>query len=149
MKKAVEIHAEAVAKIKTVSKTGQFSSLCLFQALPAFYSKLSEERGGNVLGLDQHLKGRNGIFLLLSLNISEPEIVDYGLEVARQYLKDVDDFAKSVDGYIDWTYLNYADKEQNPLASLLEPEKLKAVAFKYDPEGVFQTRTPGFKISNV
>ncbi|EFX04920.1 FAD linked oxidase [Grosmannia clavigera kw1407] len=85
--------------------------------------------------------------MLLSVNVSEEEICDYGYEVAKEYLKEVDDYAKSVDGYIPWTYFNYADKAQNPMAKLLDPENLKAVAAKYDPEGIFQTRTPGFKVS--
>ena len=67
----------------------------------------------------------------------------------RDFLKEVDDFAKSVDGYIDWTYINYADKAQNPLGSLLDPKGIQRVALKYDPEGVFQNKTPGgFKISD-
>lgn len=149
MAEAVEIHAAAVEKIKAVSKTGKFSTLCLFQAMPTFYHKHSEARGGNVLGLNEHQKGRNSISMLLSINVSEPELVEYGLEVSKQYLKDVDDYAKSIDACIPWMYLNYADKDQNPLAHLLEPEKLKSVALKYDPEGVFQKRTPGFKVSKV
>lgn len=149
MARAVEAHASAVGKIKKVSKTGMFSSLCLFQPLPGYYPRLGDERGGNSMGLAQHLQGRNAVSLLLSVNISEEEIRDYGYEVAKEYLKEVDDYAKSVGGYIPWTYFNYADKAQNPLASLLEPENLKAVAAKYDPAGIFQTRTPGFKVSQV
>lgn len=149
MLKAVEAHAIAAEKIKKVSKTGHFSTICLFQGIPGFYPRLGEERGGNVMGLDQHLKGRNAISMLMSVNISEEEIRDYGFEVAQEYLKTVDDYAKSVDGYIDWAYINYADKMQNPLASMLSPSDIKATAEKYDPEGVFQKRTPGFKISRV
>ncbi|KAH8819337.1 FAD linked oxidase [Xylogone sp. PMI_703] len=147
MKKAVEVHAVAVDKIKAVSKTGHFSSLCLFQSLPSYYFKLGEQYGGNSMGLKQHLKGRNAISLLLSINISEEEIRDYGYEVAKDYLKQVDDYAKSVSGYIDWAYVNYADQSQNPMGSLLDPANLKRVALKYDPNGMFQKRTPGFKIS--
>ncbi|KAH8198350.1 hypothetical protein TruAng_007505 [Truncatella angustata] len=153
MAKAVEAHAAAVDKIKKVSKSGHFSSLCLFQSLPSYYGRLGDERGGNVMGLDQHLKGRNAISMLLSINVSEEHIREYGLQVAQEYLKEVDDFAKSVEGYIDWTYVNYADKAQDPLGSLLgsllEPSRIKSTALKYDPDGVFQKRTPGgFKISD-
>ncbi|KAI4600337.1 hypothetical protein KJ359_000691 [Pestalotiopsis sp. 9143b] len=150
MKKAVESHASAVARIKAVSKTGHFSSLCLFQALPSYYGRLGDERGGNVMGVNQHLKGRNAVSMLLSINVSEEEIREFGYQVAQEYLKEVEDFAKSVDGYIDWTYINYADKAQDPLGSLLDPAAIKAVALKYDPTGVFQKKTPGgFKISDV
>lgn len=150
MARAVEAHATAVSKIKAVSQTGHFSTLCLFQSVPSYYGRLGDERGGNVMGLNQHLKGRNAISMLLSINISEEGIREFGLQVAQEYLKEVDDFAKSIDGYIDWTYINYADKQQDPLGSLLEPSKIMETALKYDPEGVFQKRTPGgFKISDV
>lgn len=148
MAKAVECHAQAVAKIQAVSKTGRFSSLCLFQALPSFYCRQSEERGGNFIGLDRHLKGRNAIMMLLSINVSEDEIRDYGMQVAQEFLEGVDTYAKSIDKYIDWTYINYADRAQNPIGSLLDPASLRETARKYDPTGVFQIKTPGgFKVS--
>lgn len=149
MAKAVEIHASYVEKITAASKTGHFSTICLFQAMPHFYKELSDARGGNVMGLDQHLKGRNAISMLLSINTSEDEIRELGQKLAREYVKEVNDFAKSLDGYIDWAYLNYADQYQNPLASLEDPAAINKVALKYDPEAVFQKRTPGFKISQV
>lgn len=100
------------------------------------------------MGIDQHLKGRNAISMLLSINISEEELRDFGLQIAQEYLKEVDDYAKSVDGYIPWCYINYADKAQKPLASLLDPTAIKQVALKYDCNGVFQKQVPGgFKIS--
>jgi hypothetical protein len=149
MAKAVEAHTKAVEKIKDASKTGYFSSLCLFQALPSFYGRLAEERGGNVMGLDKALKGRNAILVLLSIKISEDDIRELGFQVAQDYLKEIDDYAKSVDGYIDWTYINYADKTQSPLSTLSDPAAINVTALKYDPEGVFQKRSPrGFKISD-
>lgn len=148
MAKAVEIHAATVAKMKTASKTGHFSSLCLFQALPNFYGKISDAAGGNVMGIDQHLKGRNAVSMLLSVNVSEEELKDYGYQLAREYLDEVEEYAKSVGGYLPWCYVNYADKAQKPLASLLDPPAIRAVAEKYDREGVFQKQAPGgFKIS--
>jgi len=99
------------------------------------------------MGLDQHLQGRNAISMLLSINTSEDEIREFGQQLAREYVRDVNDYAKSLDGYIDWAYLNYADELQNPLASLQNPAAINEVALKYDPEAVFQKRTPGHKIS--
>lgn len=147
MVKAVEAHTAVVEKVKAASKTGHFSSLCLFQALPSYYCGLAEERGGNVMGLDKALKGRNAILALISINTSEEDIRELGLQVAQEYLNEIDEYAKSVDGYIDWTYINYADKSQDPLRTLSDPTTLKATALKYDPEGVFQKKTPGFKLS--
>jgi len=64
----------------------------------------------------------------------------------------IDKFAKSVNGDMDFIYLNYADASQDPLGSY-GPEQVKflrMVAEKYDPEGAFQKRIPGgFKISRV
>lgn len=137
MAKAVECHEEAVAKIQAVNKTGRFSSTCLFQALPSFYSRHNEECGGKVLGLDQHLKGRNAIVILLSTNVSEDEIREYGMQVTREYLEGIDTYAKSIDKYINWTYINYADKAQDPIGSLLDPAFLQKTARKYDRTGVF------------
>ncbi|KAI1844499.1 hypothetical protein JX266_009386 [Neoarthrinium moseri] len=95
------------------------------------------------MGLDQHLRGRNVISMLLSINISEEEIRDFGFEVAREYLNEVDEYAKSVDGRIDWTYINYADRAQNPLGSLLDPAASKQAAVQHDPEGIFQRKSHG------
>lgn len=149
MRKAVEYHAEAVAKIQALSKTGRFSSLCLFQALPSFYGRLGDERGGNVIGLERHLNGSNAILMLLSVNVSEDEIRDHGMQVAQQYRKNVEDYAKSLGGLVDWTYINYADKTQNPIGSLLDLASLRKTAETYDPTGLFQTQAPGgFKVSH-
>jgi hypothetical protein len=61
-------------------------------------------------------------------------------------------FAESKGTAIDYLYLNYADKDQNPLAGY-GAEKvtfMKNVAKKYDPFGIYQTLMPGgFKISEV
>lgn len=152
MSKAVELHAAAVAKIQASSETAHFSSLCLFQSIPTHYGRLGDARGGNVMGLDQALRGRgNAIMLMLSINIAgdEPaEVRDIGFKAARAFYEGVEAYAREVDGFVDWTYLNYADRAQNPLRSLADPEEVRRTALKYDPEGVFQTRAPGgFKIS--
>ena len=50
----------------------------------------------------------------------------------------------------DLIYLNYANADQDPLASYGEDNLsyLKSVAKKYDPKGIFQTQVPGgFKVS--
>lgn len=149
MAKAVDLHTEIVEKMKVASKTGLFTTVCLFQALPSFYKDLSEARGGNVMGLEQSLKGRNGIIMLLSVNTSEEEVRELGQQLSQWFVRDIEDFAKSVDGYVDWKYFNYADEFQKPLRTLLDPAAINEVALKYDPEGVFQKRTPGHKISNA
>lgn len=124
---AVEIHAATVAKMKAASKTGHFSSLCLLQALSNFCGKISDAAGSNFMGIDQHLKGRNAVSMLLSVNVSEEDLKDYGLRLAREYLDQVEEYAKFVGGYVPWCYVNYADKAQKPLASLLDPPAIRVV----------------------
>lgn len=53
---------------------------------------------------------------------------------------------------VDYLYLNYADKDQDPLSAYGADNVrfMKEVAAKYDPSEVFQTLLPGgFKISKV
>ena len=59
-------------------------------------------------------------------------------------------YAQSVHGDTDWLYLNYANKNQDPLAGYggANVAKLSAASKKYDPDQVFQKRVPGgFKVS--
>lgn len=49
-------------------------------------------------------------------------------------------------------YLNYSDISQDPLSTYGEDnfKRMREVAMKYDPTGVFQTRVPGgFKLSKA
>ncbi|KAK8041771.1 hypothetical protein PG993_006294 [Apiospora rasikravindrae] len=121
--------------------------------VPQTITSLNDERGGNVMGLNRALKGRNAIMMLLSINVAgeeNREVCDVGLEAGREFLEGADAFARSEDRFVDWTYPKYADRAQNPLRTLLDPEEIKKTAVKYDPTGVFQTRPPGgFKISEV
>lgn len=55
----------------------------------------------------------------------------------------------SVNGAVDFRYLNYCHATQDPLSTYGEAslKKIREAATKYDPAGVFQTRVPGgFKI---
>jgi hypothetical protein len=61
-------------------------------------------------------------------------------------------FAESKGTSIEYLYLNYADKDQNPLSAYGADKVkfMKTVSRKYDPYGVFQTLLPGgFKVSKV
>jgi hypothetical protein len=53
---------------------------------------------------------------------------------------------------VEYLYLNYADKDQDPLSAYGADKVsfMKKVAKKYDPFGVYQRLLPGgFKISQV
>ena len=61
-------------------------------------------------------------------------------------------FAVEKDTLVEYLYLNYADKDQDPLSAYgAEKVKfMKSVASKYDPLGIYQKLLPGgFKIANV
>lgn len=48
-----------------------------------------------------------------------------------------------------WIYLNYAERDQDPIGSYGSENvgKLQAASKKYDPTGLFQTNVPGgFKL---
>ena len=150
IKKAVELHEIAVNNVKAKSPSGDLTSMCLFQALPAFYSKIVAENGGNLMGLEQIEE--DSILFMAGIHVKEAEMAEYGDAQAKEWLKGVEDFARERGTYVEWQFLNYADKSQNPLASFGAENlaKMKEVAQQYDPEGVFQIQSPGgFKLSNA
>jgi hypothetical protein len=72
--------------------------------------------------------------------------------IGEKYIAELDEFARSVGADNPWIYLDYAYATQDPLASYGEENlrKMREVASKYDPEGVFQTMVPGgFKVSKA
>jgi hypothetical protein len=61
-------------------------------------------------------------------------------------------FATEKGTAVDYLYLNYADKDQDPLTGYGADQVafMKDVASKYDPSGVYQRLLPGgFKVSRV
>jgi hypothetical protein len=128
-----------------------FFTQMFLQPLPSYRWPIGKQHGGNVLGLDDLTN--NAILYTAGVGIMAD---DAPFEEAHALLKamaaDVVEFAKSVQGDMEFVYLNYADADQNPLGSygVDNVKFLKDVAAKYDPTGVFQTRVPGgYKISKV
>lgn len=81
-----------------------------------------------------------------------PSLDDQFHAWGNQYIDELAKFADSVGAGNPFIYLDYAYKTQDPLASYGEENlaKMKKVAEKYDPEGVFQTMVPGgFKLSKA
>ena len=61
-------------------------------------------------------------------------------------------FAEEKGTLVEYLYLNYADKDQDPLGAYGadKVDFMKEVAKKYDPTGAFQKLMPGrFKISGL
>lgn len=136
--------------IKQVAPDGDFITQCLWQPLPKVYSEHSVEAGGNVMGVERQLD--DGLLFLATamMNTSEQEAAVY--PKVKSWVDEVKAYAASIDGNLEWTYLNYADSSQDVLASYGAEnlKKMKAVAAKYDPDQVFQKLCPGgFKLSKV
>ncbi|KAL2824310.1 hypothetical protein BDW59DRAFT_180373 [Aspergillus cavernicola] len=109
----------------------------VIQPMSSLSVKVAHERGGNPLGLQA---ANHQWFLVMAdyANISDEERVR---ESVRKIVDAVEEAAKAEEGvYLPFKYSNYASRDQDPLASYGEDNlrKLKEIAARYDPEGVFQ-----------
>jgi hypothetical protein len=119
-----------------------------FQALPA------PPRNGtspNSLGFSlDEMPEKDLIFLQIIFTFEDAAATE-GFEKALKILMALIEALTKEEGvYHRYKYLNFAASFQDPLASygVNDLEKLKGVAKKYDPTGVFQTQVPGgFKVS--
>ncbi|ORY68841.1 uncharacterized protein BCR38DRAFT_424481 [Pseudomassariella vexata] len=148
--KASELHDQLVEDLKVIAPDGDFTTQCLFQPLPKLFGQRVTEAGGNVMGVEH--QAHDGILWLAVAMMKTPEQEALAYPKVKAWVKTVEEYAASLDGMLEWVYLNYADKSQNPLASYGEEnlKKIRDVAAKYDPDQVFQKLCPGgFKISDV
>ncbi|KAF4120274.1 FAD/FMN-containing dehydrogenase [Geosmithia morbida] len=149
--KATELHEKLVDQLKEFIPDGDFITQCLFQPLPTIFGQRGVEAGGNIMGMDRHQT--NGILFLAVVMARTPEQEAFAYPKVQAWIKEVRDFAATIDGgNLEWVYLNYADKSQDPLGSYGAENirKMKDAAAKYDPDQVFQKLCPGgFKISDV
>jgi hypothetical protein len=106
-----------------------------------------QKEGGNALGLSP----RGGPILLMNPtcrwdNIEDDERV---LQANANVVKRMQEEAKRRNMVSGYLYMNYASQFQDVIASYGDSaHKLKSIARKYDPTGVFQTLQPGyFKLS--
>jgi hypothetical protein len=95
----------------------------------------------------------NGILFLATAMVKTPEQEAFAYPKVKAWVDSVREFAAGIEGgLLEWCYLNYADKSQDPLASYGQEnlKLLREVAGRYDPGEVFQKLCPGgFKISEV
>ncbi|KAM0558281.1 hypothetical protein ACHAPJ_004975 [Fusarium lateritium] len=149
--KASELHDKLVEELKEFIPDGNFITQCLFQPLPTLFGQRCVEAGGNVMGVERHKS--NGILFLAVVMANTPEQEAFARPKVQAWIQEVREFAATIEGgNLEWTYLNYADKSQDPLGSYGAEniKKMKDAAAKYDPEQVFQKLVPGgFKISDV
>jgi len=120
------------------------------QPFPVAYSSKSASIGGNVLGLNPEQDGPM-ILVLVSYTWAREEDDEVITAAAQKLVKGIDENMDDMGCGSRFKYLNYAADWQDPFAGYGEENIafLKGVAWKYDPEGIFQTRCPGgFKVSN-
>ncbi|KAI1298398.1 FAD-binding domain-containing protein [Xylaria venustula] len=148
---AVKLHEELVTSLKKIMAPEDFFTQMFLQPLPSYRWPIGSQRGGNVLGLD-HLKN-NALLYTGGVAITTD---DAPREEAHALVKELttklSDYAKSVQGDMDFIYMNYADAYQDPIGGYgaANVKLIKDVAAKYDPTGAFQTRIAGgFKVSKV
>ncbi|KAF9877883.1 hypothetical protein CkaCkLH20_04459 [Colletotrichum karsti] len=148
--KLVETHRDFVARLRERIPDDGFNTICFAQALPTLYAKRGQDRGGNVLGVEN--LGGNCISFLGAANVKDEQHVEFASGVLQDWYDSLIEYAKSIGVWKDWLYLNYSDKSQNPLQTYGQEnvDKIRAAALKYDPKGVFQTKCPGgFKITKI
>lgn len=165
--KIVELHEQFVNEWKAETSDPDFITQCMFQTVATSFTKQSVAKGGNVFGLDK--EPDNIVMLLYDIAVKSPELEVRARQKLRASAEAMNAYAASLEGTVDWTYMNYADSyqvgtheifwiksmlmsEQDPLGSYGAENvaKIRAAAVKYDPERVFQTKVPGgFKISRV
>ncbi|KAI1858095.1 uncharacterized protein JN550_012851 [Neoarthrinium moseri] len=149
MSKAAEIHDTLVEELRSYIPEGDFITQCLFQSLPMTCAKHSVAIGGNVMGIERNKS--DGLIWQLNAMVKTADQNDFAYAKVKAGVKAIKEFAGSVEGgLLDWIYLNYADRSQDPLGSYGAENLrlLKEVAARYDPGRVFQTLCPGgFKLS--
>ncbi|ETN45741.1 uncharacterized protein HMPREF1541_09574 [Cyphellophora europaea CBS 101466] len=156
VRRATALHSSLIRTLTATLGPENFSASTFLQPLPTQIAKAGSRSGGsNVLGLDR-IPG-NAILWVSGVGV-QPDAGDAGLAVARAELKklvaELREFARGQDDVegMEWTYLNYADADQDPLGSYGEENVrfMQEVAERYDPEGFWQGRVPGgFKVGRV
>lgn len=129
-------------------QTSDFTTHVAFQPLPRLYAEKAAVVGGNVLGLDNI--PFDAIMLQVSVSVKDPKVAEWARPRIEAFVAELRAFAESRNGFVDWTYLNYAHSSQEVLQGYGEENTraIKKAAVKYDPQGVFQTICQGgFKIA--
>ena len=103
-----------------------------------------------MLGMERY--SENFIMYQSYLSWSEAKDDELFISLGKMLTDGIQNFATKKGTAIEYLYLNYADKDQDPLSAYGTNKVLfmKKVAKKYDPLSVYQKLLPGgFKISLV
>ncbi|OBT69835.1 hypothetical protein VE03_00987 [Pseudogymnoascus sp. 23342-1-I1] len=119
----------------------------MMEPFPALMDSFGEKNGGNSLGLSAETGDR--IVILQLTDFDDHEANDVVETELHNMFDEIASVASEMGLLRRFQYLNYADKQQNPIASY-GPENvaiLQATSKKYDPKGLFQRQAPGgFKL---
>ena len=116
--KIVELHEAFVEAWKAETPDPDFITQCMFQSISTSMSEHSVAKGGNVLGLDR--EEGNVVMLLYDIAVNGQELEDRAREKLKASGQAMVEFAKSVDGLVDWQYMNYADSYQVCVGTCVE-----------------------------
>ena len=103
-----------------------------------------------MLGMERYTE--NFDMYQLYLSWSEAKDDELLINQGHALTNGIEKYTKEHNTTVEYLYLNYADKDQDPLSAYGADKVafMKKVAKKYDPNGVYQKLVPGgFKISNV
>ncbi|KAJ4293485.1 hypothetical protein N0V90_008768 [Kalmusia sp. IMI 367209] len=136
-----DVFFEEIASIKDAAKLLPAASL---QVITVPMLRNFARKGGNALGLSDH----DGPLLLLLSNMMWADGADDGRIIAanKRIIDRTTLEAKKRGLFVEYVYMNYASQFQDVISSYGSENQaaLKAVARKYDPQGVFQVLQPGY-----
>ncbi|KAI3329680.1 hypothetical protein F4824DRAFT_516653 [Ustulina deusta] len=150
--KTSELHDNLVEELLAFIPEGDFITQCLVQPLPRHYGQKSAATNiGNIMGVEN--QPVDGLMFVAVVMVKTPEQNSFAYEKVRAWVEALRAFASNIEnGILPWLYMNYADKSQ-PVLQSYGPDnvrRMKQVAAKYDPKGVFQRLCPGgFKLADV
>jgi hypothetical protein len=149
LQESARLYKIVISKLQAKA-SGQWRVSCLHQVWATGYTANSTAKGENVLGMERY--SENFIMYQTYLSWSEAEDDELFISLGLTLTDDIQNFAAVKGTAVEYLYLNYADKDQDPLSAYGADNVkfMKAVAKKYDPLGIYQNLLPGgFKISNV
>ncbi|KAL4804248.1 hypothetical protein BDV18DRAFT_162011 [Aspergillus unguis] len=108
----------------------------VIQPMSSLTVKVAREKGGNPLGIED--VGQQ--WLLVMADYTDPGNEPRIRAAVRKIIDAVEETAKRDNTYLPFKYANYASRDQDPLAGYGREnlQKLKDIARRYDPEGIFQ-----------
>lgn len=152
LRRVIELSRSFAETLKQSVDPMKLQLVVFFQPFPTYMAAIGKQRGGNMLGLDE--VPNNAILFTAGVALNNATDKEFAVAQAElnQFTAQVKEISRSMDGAMDFVYLNYAYPLQNPLGTY-GPENIqhiRDVAAAYDRDEVFQKRVPGgFKISRV